>query len=174
MFYVFGSQRDSPCHLHLIKAVNVHTLAELFAIPLQFHGTPLLQSITSLDTVCIHENGRIRGCLRGAHLLPLSNGSKVLRVAQPGRMPLGLGNTMRQLLYAIRPRQGSSRLWRKPQPIWRFDGVSAYASQISLNLDDGNIRAFQFLLQGVSDIPQDMLEDPLLCGSLLISLISRL
>lgn len=144
---VFGSQRNSPCRLHLVRPINAKTLADLFAIPLRFENIPILQWIVGLGVVRIYKDGQILGCLQDRHLLPLLNGCGDLSVFLSGNAPSGLENTMRQLLGSIYLLEGPSYLaWRKPQ----VASISPYVTRVFLHLDTESLSAFHLFLHGVS------------------------
>lgn len=144
-----NSDRDAPCGINIVRPVAASILVELFAIPLSWRDSCLLQRITGVDWVVLAGDCQVIGATHGS-FLPLGNSSHRLMLSVHTRKSLGLIDTMQRILQQIHPPpEACYESWRRPlqmidqetrKPVRRL-------SMVLTNTDKG---MFDLCLQSVS------------------------
>lgn len=145
-----GYYLDGPCDLTIQKPVSALTLAQLFAIPLHWKGTFLVQPITTLQTIFMSKHGQVLGPEGNRQpLLPLLKPCQNLALhfwdstASPQ-----LASTMQHILKCIDPSFTTYSFWKTP--FQREYQAIQTTRHLHISLDYGRRDVFDLCLQSVS------------------------
>lgn len=149
------SHDDANCDLQIYKPVAASTLAELFAIPLRWRDSVLLQRVKSVHMVTVADTGRIMGSIDGGPWLSLGNSSPSMRIiiGIPDSATAHLANTIQQIVQQFHPSTALPRAsWDKPLAFADSSSGQSF-HMLRLTIMDEGTDSFHACLRGVSPTP---------------------